>query len=436
MNPHRCRALVLTLAVGWCFACAGPGDGESDGGVEQVILVGVDGLEWRVLEPLMAKGKVPHLARLADRGARGELITLAPAYSPVIWATIATGKLPHKHGITGFVPPDGGPPFTSNSRTTQALWNVLGDLGHPVAVVGWWTTWPAEPVRGALVSDRMMFNRFNLWLGAERAGEDLPGQTHPPELFEELVDLTRPDAAIEDEFFARFLPGLPRPRFERSLHDPWYEMLLVYARDRAYREMLDRVLERDAYDFVAYYLNGPDIASHYFWKHLFPDEWPAPIAPAELEAGREIIPRYYAWIDEAIGALLDRADEHTLVIVVSDHGFVTGRRPDSPSISGTHYRAAPPGVLILAGGGVPEGAELGRTTVMDLAPTILHALGHAVARDMDGQVLPLLVEAEPDRPVQFVESYDPAGGRGGVEPVSSIYDQAILDKLRALGYFD
>lgn len=405
------------------------------------MVIGVDGLEWRVLDPLIAEGKLPNLARFIAGGARGELTTLAPAYSPVIWATVATGKLPQKHGITHFVTPPKGEdqravPFTANSRTSAALWNILGNLGLRVATVGWWTTWPAEPVNGVLVSDRMMYNRFNLWFELEHAGRDLPGQTYPPELFDDLASATQMGESFEDEFFERFAPGSPRPSYQRDLHDPWYELLMVHARDLAYAEMLDRILRRDSYDFVAYYLNGPDIASHYFWKYLFPEEWGDPIPPEDLERYREVIPRYYAWVDEAVAPLLAQADDRTIVVLLSDHGFVTGHRPDSPNISGTHFRTAPPGVLVMAGGGIPAAGAFGRATVMDLAPTILHALGHGVGRDMDGLVLPIVAEATGARVVQYVDSYDAHWERAASDPIATRYDEAILGKLRALGYID
>jgi predicted AlkP superfamily pyrophosphatase or phosphodiesterase len=432
---------VLLLALLLAAGCANPPEGEEAPIVKEVVVVGVDGLEWRVLDPLIDAGQTPNLARFVRAGTRGRLITLAPAYSPVIWASMATGKLPSKHGITGFVTSSGGPggrraPFTSNMRKVPAIWNVLGELGHKVAVVGWWTTWPAETVNGVLVSDRMLYNRFNLWFGLEHAGGDLPAQTWPPELFADLADATRMTEGFEDEFFARFLPGSPPPAFERDLHDPWYELLLVHARDRAYAEMLDRVLRRDTYSLVAYYLNGTDIVSHYFWKYLFPEEWDEPIPSEDLARYREVIPRYYAWADEAIAPLLARADEDTLVVVVSDHGFTTGHRPDSPSISGTHFRTAPPGVLIMAGGGMPAGAEFGDVRVMDLAPTILHVLGHPVADDMDGRVVPRVAEAMGDRAVQFVASYDGIQDGADRDPIATQHDEAILEKLRALGYID
>ena len=405
--------------------------------VDRVILVGVDGLDWDVVRPLMEQGRMPNLSRLAAQGASGKLDTLLPTYSPNIWASIATGKLPRKHGILDFVAtgPDGkSVPVTSNMRRVKALWNILGEAGHPVAVVGWWTTWPAEPVLGTMVSDRMLFNRFNLWLGFSRFGEDLPAQTFPPELADELSEVLRtPQATLVEEFRARY-PGAPA-EIQEDLHEPWYELFLVFARDRAYARMLDQVLAKDAPDFVAFYLNGPDIASHYFWKHRFPEEWPDPIPEDELSAGRDVVGQAYAHADELIGTLTRQADERCLVIVVSDHGFVTGQRPDSPNISGVHWNSAPAGVIVMAGAGIAPGTELARRSVLDVAPSVLYALGVPVARDMDGGIAPVL-EALGGQELPRVDSHEVAAGAGDAVPIPTGHDEAIIERLRALGYLD
>ena len=406
-----------------------------------MILIGIDGFDWRVLRRVIEQGKAPNLERFLERGPSGELITMTPAYSPVIWTSMATGKLPAKHGITGFVKQAQGDsgrpvPFTSNSVRTRPVWSILGELGRESAVVGWWTTWPAQPLSGVIVSDRMLYNRFNLWFGLDHSGADLPAQTHPPELFDELLPLTRATDELEREFRATFVPDAPGPVIQQDLHDPWYELFLVYARDRAYASMLDRVLERGPFDFVAFYLNGPDIASHYFWKHLFPEEWDEPIPPEELARNSMIIESYYAWVDRTIGPLLESADEHRVVIVVSDHGFVTGRRADSPNISGTHYRAAPPGIVAMAGGGLVAGGETGQGSVLDVAPSVLHLLGHPVGRDMDGRVLPAVESATGGRSVRFVDSHDVDFVPQDADPLTSPFDDGIVAKLRALGYLD
>ena len=434
---NKIRPVLLSLFGLLFAACAG----ESRRDVERVILIGLDGVDWKVLGPLIDEGALPNLARFIDRGVSGELATLpptlAPTYSPIIWASVATGKLPAAHGITGFgKTPDGviehTVPYTSNSRRVKALWNILGELEREVAVVGWWTTWPAEQVHGVVVSDRLQYTRMNLWFDVPGYGAELPAQTHPPELLEELADRIPESDELQAEFFARFRPGTEQRPVAADLHDPWYELLLAFARDETYARVLDHVLSGRSFDFVAYYLNGPDIVSHYFWKYRFPDEWSEPIPEAELRERRGAIARYYAYVDDTLAALLDRADERCLVIVVSDHGFVTGSRADSPNISGTHYRSAPPGIIAAAGGGVAPGSRIEGADVLDLAPTILAALGLPVARDMQGDVLAQLTGTT--RPPETVPTYETGPARGDPTPIPSELDEEIIERLKALGY--
>ena len=401
-------------------------------------MVAIDGLDWRVIHRLTAEGRLPNIARMIDEGISGDLETIEPAYSPVIWATVATGKHEWEHGITGFFtrrgPSADRVSFTSNLRRSKVLWNILSEVGRQVAVFGWWTTWPAEPVSGVMVSDRMLYNRFNLWFGVDRTGADLPAQTHPPELFDRLLPLAQGTAAIESEFFDRFAPDGPRPRMERHLHDPWFELLMVYARDRAYGEMLDVVLQEGDYHLVAHYLNGPDIASHYFWKYLFPEEWDEPLPAEDLRRYGPVIERYYEFVDDAIAPLLAQASPQCVVILLSDHGFVTGRRDDSPAISGTHYLQAPAGVLVMRGGGLPGGSRFATASVADVTPTVLRLLGHAPAEDMSGRVLAEVSAVLPASTATAVESYEDGRRSGAGVPLQSVYDEAILEKLRALGY--
>ena len=178
------------------------------------------------------------------------------------------------------------------------------------------------------------------------------------------VSVETPPETLDAEFRSRF-PDAP-PALHEDLHDPWYELYLVFGRDRAYAKMLDHVLARGEQDFVAFYVNGPDIASHYFWKYRFPDEWPIPIPAGEMASGRDVIGQAYAYADELIGGLTQLADERCLVIVLSDHGFVTGHRGDSLNISGVHWRDAPPGIIVMAGAGIAPGTELERGSVKQL----------------------------------------------------------------------
>ena len=124
-----------------------------------LIVIGIDGGEWKVIHRLWAEGKLPHLKRISEQGVA---TTLHTAYnsSPVIWTTIATGVAPEVHGITDFVVPTprGDVPVSSAVRKVPALWNMLSRAGRRVAVLGWWASWPAEKVDGVVLSDRALLD--------------------------------------------------------------------------------------------------------------------------------------------------------------------------------------------------------------------------------------------------------------------------------------
>ncbi len=124
---------------------------------EKVLLIGWDAADWLMIRPLIDQGLMPTLASLIDDGVSGNLATIRPILSPMLWNSIATGKRADKHGIGGFAEPtpdgSGIRPVTSTSRKTKAIWNILSQNGLNSNVVGWFASHPAEPIRGAVVTD-------------------------------------------------------------------------------------------------------------------------------------------------------------------------------------------------------------------------------------------------------------------------------------------
>ncbi|MEM7051403.1 MAG: alkaline phosphatase family protein [Acidobacteriota bacterium] len=251
-----------------------------------MLVVGIDGGEWKVIEELWRQGRLPVLRDLAERGVHGPLDTDYAA-SPVIWTTIATGRRPRDHGITDFVVPTprGDVPISSDLRRVPALWNMLSTTGRRVAVLGWWVTWPVEEVAGVMLSDRSL-------LGLDRA-------EFPPGL-EGRLD---PALAVLDGSPGGF-----------DLGDP------VQRRDRLVAE-LAKDLVTQPFDLWMVYFRSADVVSHRDWKYFEPEAFES-VDPAALAAGAERVPRAYEAIDRALGELLAAAPPATNVLVVSDHGFV------------------------------------------------------------------------------------------------------------------
>ena len=91
----------------------------------KVALIGLDGADWELIDPLIARGRLPHLARLKAGGAWGPLRSMDPMLSPLLWTTVATGKPPEQHGIIDFLvrdPATGKPvPVSSRARRVKAI---------------------------------------------------------------------------------------------------------------------------------------------------------------------------------------------------------------------------------------------------------------------------------------------------------------------------
>ena len=372
-----------------------------------MLLVGWDGADWRTARPLLDRGALPNLARLVDNGVTAELETIRPTLSPILWTSIATGVAPEKHGVLGFWRPGlatleeagesglvrqldavgyldrdrtGMRLYESSDRRAPAIWNIASEAGLNVQVVAWWASYPAEPVAGRVVSDRFFYSRFDEDAKRRGASYERSGALVFPEAL-----LPRLDAAVltprqvTEETLSRFVGGAA-PFRDFELDDPLGELRVVVARDASVAAVAEIGLDDEVPDLTMIHFQGIDIASHYFYRDRFPEDWnwtfPAePVPPAEIERFGGAIDAYYAYLDETLGELLRHADTETAVVLCSDHGFTLGKRDDASSVSGIHYNAAPPGLLVLWGAGVRHGATLSHAHIYDVAPTVLALLG-------------------------------------------------------------
>jgi predicted AlkP superfamily phosphohydrolase/phosphomutase len=256
-----------------------------------LLVIGIDGGEWRVVRHMWRGGELINLHRLADRGTTATLQTAYNA-SPVIWTTIATGVTPAEHGITDFVVPTehGDVPVSSTLRRVPALWTMLTQARRRVAVLGWWGSWPAEDVNGVVVSDRVLL--------------DVDNRVSPAGYLPKLA---------EDIAWGRTLPYFAS-REEYELRDA----VMAAAARRQVGEGTNLVL---------LYFRAADIVCHHHWK-----EFEAAETGASPRAGGEV-QRIYRAIDAAIGEVLRAARGRWNVLVISDHGFRAARKQEVRTVS-------------------------------------------------------------------------------------------------------
>ena len=470
MHTSRTRC-AARLAAGALLACAlgvlGCGDARRTPQGAPVLLFAVDGLEWNVMLPLLQRGELPALADLMRRGVFGELESLRPTWSPVIWTTIATGKGPAKHGIEGFVygvEVDGRLEprvFNSGHRRTKAFWNILSDHGRSVDVVGWWITYPAEPIDGLMVSQtNTTAALLEREAGAILKGtlqEGVPRQVWPQSREAEVlaiharVDGTL-DARLEQHYGKR-----PHPlgTLEQAV---WDESRWAFRADETYLEIVDARLDEPPADLTAVYVGGPDVVGHRFWRYAYPQEFAHPPDAQQIENFGRLLADSYRRVDRALAAMLAELPAETTVIVVSDHGMhadqVEGLFPPDAQregrLSGNHT-GAPPGVFLAAGPriaaraadapavGTLARADLPRLgSVLDVLPTLLALLELPLGEDMPGAPMPAVLDANwlAAHPPARIPTHDDDTWRAAqtrLKAESADLDDR-LEQLRSLGY--
>jgi len=67
-----------------------------------ILVIGLDGGEWDVIDPMIKRGELPHLAQIKNKGVSGDLQSITPPVSPPAWNSIQTGTNPGKHGVFDF----------------------------------------------------------------------------------------------------------------------------------------------------------------------------------------------------------------------------------------------------------------------------------------------------------------------------------------------
>ena len=456
-SPRRVPAVARAalLLAGVLAALAGsPGCGEQPAApraASRVLVIGVDGLEWSVLRPLLAEGRCPNLADLMRRGSFGKLGTLSRTLSPVVWTTVATGKLPKDHGITDFL--DGSSQvFTSSQRRVRALWNVADQHGLSTNMFGWFITWPAEEVRGLVVSGSSSSALSDAnWKPA--LVPSVERQVWPPTREAEVMAAAE-QAGEREHVLAlardRIYGELPAGLLDEEQQLVQQQTLWSIAADETYFQLARRFIRETPADLNLVYFGGTDVVSHRYWRQFRPDGFQWSGDPAADAALAQVIPRYYEWVDAMIGELLAAAGPEATVLVLSDHGFheVSLDQPNEQHMTG-HHLDAPPGVLVAAGPGIvvqgeydrflQSGALASAGLVVDVAPTVLALLGIPAARDMEGRAYKPLLAPGPAREAAGlppVETHDTGFRPAAAVDVPDEMDASFREKFGGLGYLE
>lgn len=293
-------------------------------GAAPVIFVGLDGADWELLDDYMARGLMPNLAALVREGTRGTLTTEHPPLSPLIWTTMMTGVSPLEHQIldfTRFDPASGTKePITSDERRVPAIWNMVNAAGKSAAVFGLWATYPAEPVRGLLVSDRLFTFLFS-------EGTPPPGIVYPSSreawARQAVSDAER---SVDYARLKSYLPWLSESDYETAAHEPNpYDkpasaLRRILVETEVYERLSMSYLAGTLPDLTIVYYQGTDTIGHTFAPYAPPHQ--PQVSEADYEHFHQVPELYFHEIDTLLGRYRALADQrHAVLMLASDHGF-------------------------------------------------------------------------------------------------------------------
>jgi Flp pilus assembly protein TadD len=403
-----------------------------------VIFIGLDGADWQLLDVYMRKGAMPNLAALVREGHGGSLTTEMPPLSPIIWTTMMTGVSPLEHQILDFTRYNSvtgnKEPITSDERKRPAIWNMETYAGRTSAVYGLWATYPAEPVRGTLVSDRLFTFLFN-------ESTPPPGVVYPAS--REAAARAQLKAAESDitlDVLKQYLPWLDPTQYDELLKvsDPYARpdsaLRRILVETRVYERLSLDVLKNKVPDLSVIYFQGTDSIGHVFAPYAPPRQ--ASVSQEDFDRYSQVPEKYFRHIDDMLGEYRRIAEQSKATLVIaSDHGFLWSEgRPEKTSSVNASTAAKwhrNQGIYVIWGDGiaaVPGHPEKGE--VRQVCPTLLATTG----MPLDGEMPPPL----PGSPsvaarVSYAKFFSPLAPVSAGASTSGAASEEIA-KLKALGY--
>ena len=353
----------------------------------KLTLLGMEGLSFDFIIPLLGEGKLPNFLLLVEQGSWGRLAGFTPNDLYVLSASLDTGKLPSKHRQLS--------PFGYRLKNFREQMDVVPRyiFFNQLTRTGLLKLSPAEPPVRPVDIWRIFAD-----CGLTILKPDLPAPGQKSE----------PSQKAETAFgllFKNFQPE-SSPIFapaRRSFFEDFRQ------EDEAYQERLQA--QPHVFSLM---LTGLNTVESHFYQYSFPDLYSGVDSDEAAKFG-PVIEKYYQFYDQVIGRYLASLKEDETLIIYSPHGIeplpflkrLLGWVSGSTGVSADHEQA-PEGVIFFYGKNIARAKNIEGMRVIDLAPTLLYSLGLPIGRDMDGIVRSqvFVKEFTAENPVFYISSYE------------------------------
>jgi predicted AlkP superfamily phosphohydrolase/phosphomutase len=258
------------------------------------LIIGWDGVDWKVLRPMLDAGELPNVAALMERGTYGDCLSTVPSHSWCAWPSFMTGLNPAGHGVFDILEHRPGVsrrlPVTYRSIKARTIFDDVSDAGKTTLALNIPLTFPVPHIKGKVV-----------------AGGVLPASrsyTYPVELQQEL-DLRAPFP----------VNGMSWTTF-RNRPEPFLEECAAITAKR--QAAFEYLLDTTEWDLGVVVYVCTDRIQHCLMEYIHP-EHPDYEALKDGDIAKRTRAIYHE-LDSGLARLLERTSENDLVVLMSDHG--------------------------------------------------------------------------------------------------------------------
>ncbi len=354
---------------------------------KKVTIIGLEGLSFDVMIPLINDGKLPNFAWLLQEGSWGRLENFSPTDPLILSSSFNSGKLPSRHRKVS--------PFKYRILKTHQEFEVsprfilFGQIMRTGLLLRSKQdpSWRSDDIWKIFQDNQTSF-LLKDWQQSQLMGNPSQrAETRFNLIFKDLkLDTSQMFNIVKNAFFTDFE----------------FETQVMQERNEIQPQI------------VYFMLSGLNTVEKFFYKYTFPDLF-GNIDQDEISRYSSVIEKYYQFYDEIIGKYLASRKEDELLIVYSPHGIeplplwkrVVEWIIGNAEISAYH-ELAPEGVVFFHGRDILRGKYIQEVRLIDIAPTLLHYLGLPIGKDMDGIVVSSIFREEfkLENPVLYISSYE------------------------------
>ena len=272
------------------------------------MILGLDGATYTVLDPLMAQGVMPSLAKIIGSGTKGTLESVVPALTPPAWTSLMTGRTPGHHGVFDFFSRESEDSThiryaTSDDVESEMIWSIAARHDKSSISLNFPLMYPAPEIPGYYVPGWIPWKVLRL-------------ACHPPGLYDELAALPNfevRELAMSIELEEKATEGCPEDEY-----DHWIE--LHARREEKWFEIFEHLLKKSECELTSVLFDGVDKLQHLCWRFLDPAYEHTLVSERDFKI-RERCLDYFRRLDTIIGKIVALAGDNTRIYVASDHGF-------------------------------------------------------------------------------------------------------------------